>query len=248
MSTVGAAPLRTLAFGDLDAGFWGIGWGAAAPVLSIGALNPGLVSAGVPAGISGSSPTEDWSLSGDGVELILSPESEPAGSSELDGFDQLCRVQGHFDLDGARREVECLGRRGSRSGVELSRYESIRDISAWFAPAEGLALTALRPRGAAGHDRDIVVASVFDSTGAVQIADPRLSTTYTADGLPARAGLELWLEEDDEGEQYPRRGAGEALGVRAAVAQGELDLTAHAFRWRSGGQSGFGVYLVARPR
>ena len=37
-----------------------------------------------------------------------------------------------------------------------------------------------------GHDRDVVVASVFEPAGAAPVADPRLSTTYAADGSPAR--------------------------------------------------------------
>jgi hypothetical protein len=248
MSAAAAAALRTFAFGNLDAGIWGSAWGAVEPIVAFGALHPGQVSAGAPASISGSSPAEEWSLSGDGIELTLSPESDPIASSELGGFDQLCRVTGHFILDGARREVDSLGHRGSRAEVDLREFESIRDVSAWFEPAEGLALTALRPRGATGHDRDVVIASVFDSTGAIEIADPRLSTTYTADGLPARVGLELWLQEDEQGEQYPRRAGGEALGVRAAAAQGELFVAAHAFRWHSRDQEGAGVYQLVRPR
>lgn len=206
--------------------------------------------------IDGSAPNEDWRLSGPGIELTVSPAGEPATGPGAHDFDQLCRVQGRFVLGGAEHAVDSGGRRGSRAGLDLSELESIRDVSAWFDPGEGLALTALRPRGAEGHDRDQVSAAVFEPTGAVSVADPRLSTTYTADGLPVRVSLELWLDQDPDVEQYPRRAAGEALAARAASADGEPrsatdsepNVQAQPLRCHSRGHEGAGVYLLVRPR
>jgi hypothetical protein len=124
----------------------------------------------------------------------------------------------------------------------------VRDLCAWFAPADGLALTALRPRGAKGHDRDVVTASVFEPTGPLVVADPRLSTTYAADGHPTRVGLELWLEQDDTQEQYPRRAAAEPLGAAAAWSQPALELEAYFLRCLSRGEEGLGVYVLGRTR
>jgi hypothetical protein len=248
MSTLTTSALRTVAFGDLDAGVWGTAWGAAELFATVGSLHPGAVSSGAPASIDGSSPTEEWSLSGEGIELALSPASEPAIVAGMDGFDQLCRVRGRFVLDGAEYAADSLGRRGSRAVLEPSEFESIRDVSAWFKPDWGIALTAARPLRAAGQDRDLVIASVFEPKGVIQVADPRLSTTYDRDGLPARASVELWLEQDDEDEQFPRRAAGEALGASSTSARGELELHAHAFRWHSRGQDGAGVYLLVQQR
>jgi hypothetical protein len=248
MSTLTASGLRTVAFGDLDAGNWGAAWGAAEPFATVGSLQAGAVASGAPTSIDGSSPAEEWSLSGEGIELALSPESEPAMAAGRDGFDQLCRVRGRFVLGGAEYAVDALGRRGSHAVLEAHEFESIRDVSAWFEPDEGIALTALRPPGAAGQDRDIVIASVFEPKGVVHVSDPRLSTTYNRDGLPARASVELWLERDDEDEQFPRRAAGEALGAGSTSARGELELQAHPFRWHSRGQDGAGVYLLVQQR
>jgi hypothetical protein len=248
MSALTDAPLRTLAFGDLDAGVWGVAWGRSEPFVAVGTIDPRAVQTIALASIDGSSPGQAWVVRGQGIELTVSPESEPVASSALEGFDQLCRVWGRFTLVGADHDVECLGCRGGKTGVDLRQAESIRDFCAWFAPGEGVALTALRPRGANGHNRDIVVASVFEPGGAVAVADPRLSTPYATDGRPSRVSLELWLEDDESEDQYPRRAAGETLGVSAAWAQGELDCQAYAFACHSRGHEGAGVYVLARPK
>jgi hypothetical protein len=200
--------------------------------------------------VSGSEELEDWQLSGEGAELELCAEGEPAHSvtpgGEADGFDQLCRARGRATIDGTEIEVDSLGVRAARSLIDLRAYESIRDVSAWFAPDEGIALVALRPRRARGHSRDEIAAAVLDPAGARTVTDPRISTTYAEDGVPVRAGLELWI--GDDGEQYSRRAAGEAVGAGALAADQDLELRAELFRWHSRGRDGAGVYLLARPR
>jgi hypothetical protein len=83
------------------------------------------------------------------------------------------------------------------------------------------------------------------------VSDPRISTTYGADGEPTRAGIELWIgvpasgdgEEQTE-HQYPRRLAGEALGARIDWVVDGLSLHAALFRWHSHHRDGPGVYLL----
>ena len=58
-------------------------------------------------------------------------------------------------LGGVEHSIAALGRRGLRAGIDLSRLDSLRDLGAWFAPDDGITLTAARPRGAKGHDRDM---------------------------------------------------------------------------------------------
>jgi hypothetical protein len=240
--------LRTVTFGSLDGGAWGAAWSDTQPLLVIGATASATPpSAILGAALSGAESTEDWRLTGDGIELVVSGHAEPIhGVLErgADGFDQLCRIQGEASVDGSQIEVDCLGRRAARSALDLARYQSIRDVSAFFEPDEGLALTALRPRKAKSQAKDTIIAAVLDVTGAKTVADPRLSTTYRADGAPWRVGLELWLDEDD-GEQYPRRAAGESLGVGSTAAGGELSLRAELLRCHSHGRDGAGVYLLA---
>jgi hypothetical protein len=122
-------------------------------------------------------------------------------------------------------------------------------VSAWFEPAEGIALLASRPRAAVGHDGDVLGAALFEAGHSIPVADPRLSTTYAPTGLPARVSAELWLGGDDEeAQEYPRRAAGESVGVVARSADTCLDVSAEPFRWHARGREGAGVYLLVRPR
>jgi hypothetical protein len=232
--------MRVIAFGDLGAGIWGVAWGGFA---ALGTLE---AAAAVTAELDGDRPAEPWTWSCPGVELELAAIGEPA--SFPDGFDQLCRARGRFELAGAEYVVDCLGRRGARDGIDASRFESVRDLSAWFEPDQGLALRATRPRGEAGQEGDLVSAAVFEAGAAATVADPRLSTTYSSTGAPARAGLELWLVENDE-DQYPHRAAGQAAGPRVvSEASGAFAVDAGPFRWYSRGLEGAGIYVLARAR
>ena len=76
----------------------------------------------------------------------------------------------------------------------------------------------------------------------VPIADPRLSTTYDADGRQRRASLELWA-----GEESPsaRRVAGEVL-CGTSLDLGRLRLDCAFFGWRMAGREGVGRYDVLR--
>jgi hypothetical protein len=226
--------VRTLTFGDLDSGTWGAAWD----------LGDGRGGFGVVGELSASL-TDDWRLTGESVDLELAASGVRA---ELeDGFDELVTVQGHI----ADRTVQCLGRRGERPGLDPAAYESIRDVSAWFAPDEGVALMAARARRSRGHDAELLSVSAFETGHPLPIVDPRLSTTYGADGSPSRAGLELWIEQpDDEQENAhhpPYRAAGEATSATASAATESLAAEGRLFRWHRRGNDGAGVYLIVRP-
>lgn len=244
MSAASSSPLRTLAFGDLEAGIWGFVWGDAEPRLALGTLPASTALGGVPARLGGSRPDEEWTVAADRVELVVSPETEAAGAPAIAGFDQLCRVRGEAVIDGSEREFNLPGRRGERSELDLGRFDAVRDVCAWFAPGDGVILSSLRPRGAKGHDRDVVAAAVFEPGGIRPVADPRLSTTYAADGHPIKVGLELWIELEDSDEQYPRRVAGEMLGPSAAWSGPAVNLEAYLVGCRSRGEEGIGVYAI----
>jgi hypothetical protein len=241
-----AGELRTLAFGSLEGSPWGAAWSAsAAPVVAlvgVPALSPVVVTG---AGLDGAGSDGQWCLRGEGVDLAVTPQSEPVRFTESDDFEQLCRVSGRAMLDGEEREVSCLGRRAERTVFDLRDFDSVRDVAAWFEPDDGIGLVALRPRRGRGHERDSITAAVLDSAGAAVVADPRLSTTYDDRGAPLRAGLELWMD-GDEATQYPRRAAGESLGAGADAELDGLVLRAELLRWHSRGREGAGVYLLAR--
>jgi hypothetical protein len=236
-----ASALTIVAFGDLDAGLWGVVWGTQATAFALRAADTEL---GGPATIEATG--DVWSISADDLRLTVSPVGEVVVNETLGGFDQLCRVTGTVGTDVS---VEGLGRRGSRNQVELDAVQSIRDVSCWFAPDRGLALTAVRPRKTRGHDQDLLAAAILDLEAEHPVAEPRLSTTYALDGRPARAGLELWLQGDEESEQqYPTRAAGELAGEGVRSTADGLEVLAEPFRWHSRGADGTGVYLLMRPR
>jgi hypothetical protein len=226
--------LRTLTFGDVESATWGAAW-------NLGDDNGGF---GLVGGLSASL-TDGWRLEGDGVELEVVADGV---RSELeDGFDELVTVQGRV----AERSVQCLGRRSERRRLDPADYESIRDVSAWFAADDGVAVLAARPRRSRGHDAELLTVSAFEAGRTLPIADPRLSTAYGADGSPSRAGLELWLEQPEDTEEGahhpPYRAAGEAIGATATAGTGSLAVEGRLFRWHWRGRDGAGVYLVIRP-
>jgi hypothetical protein len=252
VSVATAAALRTFAFGELDASVWGVAWFAGAEFVSVGA---GVATATVTAALEGAGDADEWRLVGDAVDLSLAGAGEAVSITApelgVEGYEQLCQVRGRFVLEGGERAVDCLGVRAARSGdVDPERYESVRRVSAWFHPGEGLGLLSLRPKRSAGHDSDLITAAVLDAEGGSAVVDPRLSTTYGPTGEPARAGLELWLADGEEAAEqpYPRRAAGEALGAKAASVIGELGVQADLLRWHSRGREGAGVYLLVQGR
>jgi hypothetical protein len=247
-----AGGLLSVAFGDLALGVWGAGLvlDEQTPFLCVG----GRGAVASPEGaLHAGEPGEPWRLAGDGLELVVEPVGDPVTVSrpdaDVEGFDQLCRVSGSFVLDGTEQEVSCRGCRGRRVGErELTQFESLREVAAWFEPGDGLALAAFRPRKAKGQDADLVTASVLDGDGSSAVEDPRLSTTYAADGWPSRASLELWLGGEEEDQHLLRRATGEAAGGRVRAAWGEREVRAELFRWNSRGHDGAGVYLLARSQ
>ena len=247
--------LRTLAFGDLERGIWGAAFVLATGGSALVALGGDSAAATFDSGLrlSADEAGGEWHLEGEGTALRIVAGGEALGVAATDdrveGFDQLCRVSGGFSLGGAEVEVDSLGVRMSRSGgFDVGKLESVRAVSTWFEPDEGLALMAFRARKAKAHDGDVVTATVLGPAAAAVVEDPRLSTTYDAGGWPVRAGLELWVGREDEDEQYPRRASGEATGARAETADGELELRAEPFRWHSRGRDGAGMYILARRR
>ena len=135
-------------------------------------------------------------------------------------------------IDGSEREFDLPGRRGERSELDLGRFDAVREVCAWFAPGDGVALSSLRPRGAKGHDRDVIAATVFEPGGSAPVSDPRLSTTYAADGHPIKVGLELWIDRRTptsstpaasparcSDQAPPGRGRGQPRGVPRGLPQ-----------------------------
>jgi hypothetical protein len=159
------------------------------------------------------------------------------------GYEQLCRVQGTVRTGGRTLELRCLGQRGHSWGEpDWSRIDSTRTVTVWLDDGSGLALTTVRPAGAGDHAADARWAALLAPAGALRVDDPRLSTTYDEAGRQRRAGLELWVGDDDA---YPRRVAGEAV-CGSTLELGQLRLDCAFFGWRMDGRAGSGRYDVLR--
>jgi hypothetical protein len=172
----------------------------------------------------------------------LDPAEPVAQAGGMTGYEQLCRVRGIVRAGGAEHRVDCLGQRTHLWGEpDWERIESTRTVAAWLADGTGVTLTAVRPRGVAGHDREEAWAALLDPAGSLHVDEPRLSTTYDGEGRQRRAGLELWLGDDD----FPRRGAGEVL-CGSTFDLGQLQLDCAFFAWHIDGRSGVGRYDLVR--
>lgn len=175
-------------------------------------------------------------------------EGSPATrAGALPGYEQLCRVEGRVRTPDGEREVSCLGQRGHWWGVaDWSRVELARSVSAWLSETRAVALHAVRPEGVE-LDGEIITAFLLDGTGVegepAPVADPRLSTTYDGEGRQRRAGIELWVTDDDDA--LPRRAAGEVL-CGTTIDLGRLRLDCAFFSWGMEGLPGVGAYDVLR--
>jgi hypothetical protein len=240
---------RSVAFGDLDGDLWGAAIDGDIRLLALG----------TPAGrqqrlgrdsISWTISGQRWTLTADDLEVAIDPCDRPTDPAAADGdasarLDELCQVSGRITIDGVEQEIDCQGTRTSfDQGVDLHGLDSLRGVYAWFGDGEGLTLLSLRPRGAGDHACDVATASVFAPEAWRTVAEPRLSTTYAADGAPTRVGLELWLGEGEE--HYPRRAGGEVTGPAVDLQVDGLKVRVAPLRLHSRGRQGAGVYLLAR--
>lgn len=186
-----------------------------------------------------------------GFELELEAASEPAAlddavvrSGGMEGYEQLCVARGTVLVDGQSHEVACLGQRGHTWGApDWSRIALTRTLTVWADGGPGVALSSIRPAGAANHAQEAMWAALLGPDEVKAIADPRLSTTYDGEGHQRRAGLELWVGEEDD---MPERAAGEVL-CGSTLELGPLALDLAFFAWHFEGREGVGRYDVLRP-
>jgi len=196
-----------------------------------------------------------------GFDLDLTALSEPARLEAgmpagklggMEGYDQLVAVRGSVTIAGADRRFSGRGQRGHSWGApDWDRLELARTLSAWMEGDTGVAVTALRPEGAASHADEAIHAVLLEG-GATEdgdgpavatiVAEPRLSTTYDGEGRQRAAGLELFVTEESE---YPHRAAGE-VACGTTLDLGRLRLDCAFFRWHMDGRTGVGRYDILR--
>lgn len=201
-------------------------------------------------------PLESWKVAFDGdggsFELAftaisppaeLDPDGATAQIGGMHGYEQVCSVSGTARIDGKRHDIRCLGQRGHTWGEpDWENITVARTITMWMED-RCVAVSAVRPSGVDHHLGEAVAGFFIDGEAdPVWVDDPRVSTTYDAEGRQRRVGLELWVAEDSD---YPRRAAGEVF-CGTTLDLGRLKLECSFFIWRMEGRMGVGRYDVLR--
>jgi hypothetical protein len=138
-----------------------------------------------------------------------------------------------------------------RGGAVISEAEPTglrRTIWTAFGPELGF---ALRSSGRAGdHGAEQSEAAVARGTPLTRAPaeDPRLSTTYGADGSILRAGIELWEHgpEDDADKPHDRHRAVRLAGETIATGSLDEQTTVAFLAWHHDGATGIGSYTIER--
>lgn len=254
MSAGQPGSLRLVAFGDLEGNVWGAALEGDEPAIVFGADTASEAAAGH-GRVRFATEANRWRVTGSGFDLLVAPREarapddgpDPtpvAATATATDEDELCAVTGTITVSGAERTIDCLGTRSLDPDFEGTDLHSLRSVAGWFGPDRGVALHALRPQRAPGHEADRIAATLLDPEGPIPVDDPRLSTTFASGERLARTSLELWITAGEE--QYPRRFAGEALGEGGAAYGERVSLQVTPLRCHAGGLEGAGIYLLAR--
>ncbi len=200
-------------------------------------------------------PGAAWSLQLDGdceldlrfealaAPFALTADSPAARAGGMEGLDRFCRVEG----TAAGRRFAGLGQRGRSWGTpDWERMALARTLTAWFDPGHAVSAVAVRPAATADHAAEAVFAVLLDADAdgepVREVAEARVSTAFDAEGRQRRAGLELFVGDDDA---FAHRAAGEVI-AGTSLDLGRLRLDCAFLRWRMGGREGVGRYDVLR--
>ncbi|HEX2015957.1 MAG TPA: hypothetical protein VGN69_04620 [Solirubrobacteraceae bacterium] len=180
-----------------------------------------------------------------GTPAVLDPDGPVGRAGGMQGYEALCRVSGTATVGGRRRSIDCLGQRGHSWGApDWERIGLARTLAVWLEEDRGVTLTAIRPAGVEAHEGELVAAALWagDGRSPLPVHDARLSTAYDADGHHRRAGLELWVGEQDG---FALRAAGE-VHCGSSLDLGRLRLDSAFYRWQMEGRTGVGRYDILR--
>jgi hypothetical protein len=158
----------------------------------------------------------------------------------MEGYEQLCRVSGTV---GDTKLAGALGQRGHSWGnPDWDKIALTRAVGAWLQDGTGFVVQTVRPVKASNHADEAYWGAMLDGERSLAIEDPRLSTTSDVAGRQIRAGLELWVTEDDD---YPLRGVGEVV-TGSTLELGALRLDVAFFSWHIEGRRAIGRYDILR--
>lgn len=125
---------------------------------------------------------------------------------------------------------------------DLGKHSAVRVLTGATTTGALILLAGARPAGAEGHDSEQPRAVIVGPSGALQpMEESLLSTQLSGTGQVERVGLELYAEGDD----YPVRGAGDAVG-EAEDAGGTPPRERTVLDFRLDGERGTAVLDVVR--
>lgn len=231
----------TLSFADAERGWYGMATSAGLAVLFRDREMVGVESgADLALTMRELAPLERWAVAWEGDDCGF--EVEVSAAAALVNSEQLVRVAGTVRTGSDVVAIDAPGQWSATPAADWSKLSLVRYVGAWLGDG-GVVLEARRPAKATGHDDEEVWAALVEHGEPAPVAQPRLSTTYDGDGHQRRAGLELWMTEEEEG--YPYRAAGEVI-CGSSLDLGDLQLDLAFFRWRAHGVEGVGQYNILR--
>jgi len=147
---------------------------------------------------------------------------------------QLFEVDGTLTAGGNATKLRGTGLRADGRG-ETAAGRRRRFVSAATADGRLVTVMAVAPATTTPHGEELVAGYVVDSGSddPAPYEEVRLSTIYGADGLPRKAGAELYRP----GDELPARLSGEAV-LGAVLGDASISF----FRWTMTGQPGWGTY------
>ena len=243
MNSMNARTAPIAIFGDSAAELWGVVIGGEeARVAVAGLTDADVVLARAELDLDDG---ETWELTGPGCALRIERADPTTVTADGGHSIEPCRVSGSATVAGTEREFDVGGVRSA--SLATTDIDSIRLLAAWFPPDHEIALLSARPKGAKGQDHD-AISVVARGEEHPLVFDPRLSTTYDGHGAPRRAGIELWLgdqeDEDEDSAHRPRRVAGAATGSYVVGNAAGTPFSAYALECVSRGEMGAGVYVL----
>jgi hypothetical protein len=172
---------------------------------------------------------------------LAEPATAAAGrAAGIKRYAQLCVARGTAEIGGHRRTIEAPAVRAHRWGParEASRARFLTVAS----KDELLTVAAVQPAGAQAHGEELVgghTTRAGNGEGPLPFETVRLSTVFGDDGLPVKAGAELFRP----GDELPSRLAGVAAGGIAAALPGARS-TLTLFRFTVDGVPALGSYEI----
>ena len=143
-------------------------------------------------------------------------------------------------ITGPSQELTCASSLTTWAGDPLQGAELVRHFSVPAAGDGAIVMIAARPEGVSDHAAESVSAWHLEpNEDPSAFVEALLSTQYDAEGLPTRAGLELWPADPDAP-------ATRAAGSRPLTASFD-GVTAALMHTSAEGTAGVGGYLIVRP-